>query len=126
MFDVSSVLSAMGGLGLLTFGQQTIKYVRDERRKKVENEREDAQAPLVAGSRWLGMVDQATVIQQRTITALQEQLAQVQLELSTLRSENNQLREQDKIKTAQIRDLYATIGELEAANRKHPPGRRTT
>lgn len=122
MVDVSSVLSAMGGVGLLTFGQQTYKYVRDERRKKIENAQADAQAPLVAGSKWLGMVDQATMIQQRTITALQEQQDQMQLELSTLRAENTQLREQDKIKTAQIRELYATIGELEAANRK--PGRR--
>lgn len=122
MFDVSSVLSAMGGLGLLTFGQQTVKYVRDERRKKVENDREDAQAPLAAGSRWLGMVDQATVIQQRTITAMQERVDQLTLEVGTLRSENTQLREQDKIKTAQIRDLYATIGQLEAENRR--PGRR--
>lgn len=124
MFDVSSMLSAMGGVGLLTFGRETVKYVRDERRKKIENAQADAQAPLVAGSKWLGMVDQATMIQQRTITALQEQQDQMQLELSTLRAENTQLREQDKIKTAQIRELYATIGELEEANRKHPPGRR--
>jgi TolA-binding protein len=124
VFDVSTVLSAMGGVGLLTFGQQTVKYVRDERRKRIENAREDAQAPLVAGSKWLGMVDQATMIQQRTITALKEQLDQLELEVGTLRSENTQLREQDKIKTAQIRDLYATIGELEDANRKRPPSRR--
>lgn len=119
MFDLSSVLSAMGGLGLLTFGQQTIKYVRDERRKKIENDREDAEAPLTAGSKWLGIVDQATVIQQRTITAMQERMDQLMLEVSTLRSENTALREQDKIKTGQIRDLYATIGQLEAESRKH-------
>jgi TolA-binding protein len=123
---MSSMVSAMGGVGLLTFAQQTIKYVRDERRKKVENDREDAQAPLVAGSQWLGMVDQANVIQQRAITTLQNQLAQVELEVGTLRAENTQLREQDKIKTAQIRELYATIGQLEAENRKHPPGRRSS
>ena len=124
MFDLSSTLTAIGGVGLLTFGQQTIKYVRDERRKKIENARADSQAPLVERSQWMGLADQATMIQQRTITALQERLDQVTLEVSTLRSENTELRAQDKIKTAQIRDLYATIGELEEANRKHPPGRR--
>jgi TolA-binding protein len=124
VFDVSSVLSAMGGIGLLTFGQQTIKYVRDERRKKIENAQKDSQAPLLERSQWLGLADQATMIQQRTIKTLEDQLQQVQLELSTLRAENTELRAQDKIKTAQIRELYATIGELEAANRKHPPSRR--
>lgn len=124
MFDLSTVLSAVGGVGMLKFAQEAVKYVRDERRKKIENAQADAQAPLVAGSKWLGMVDQATMIQQRTITTLQEQQDQMQLELSTLRAENTQLREQDKIKTAQIRELYATIGQLEAESRKHQQGRR--
>ena len=121
MFDVSTVVGAMGGVGLLTFGQQTIKYIRDERRKRIENARTDAQAPMVGQSMMLGIVDQATVIQQRTITALKDQLDQLELEVSTLRAENTQLRAQMADKTKQIRELYATIGELEEANRKRSP-----
>jgi CRP-like cAMP-binding protein len=124
VFDVSSALTAVGGVGLLTFGQQTIKYIRDERRKKIENAREDSRAPILERSQWLSLADQATMIQQRTIKALEDQLQQVQLELSTLRAENTELRAQDKIKTAQIRELYATIGQLEAESRQRPPGRR--
>jgi len=123
MVDLSTILGGAGGLTLFAVVQQAIKYALEERRKTAEEKRAEAREPIVERQSILGIADQATVIQQRTIAALQERLDQVTLEVSTLRAENTELRAQMKDKTAQIKDLYETIGQLEDENRKHP-GRR--
>lgn len=111
--DLTTVLSAMGGVGTLTVLQQTVAWWRDERRKTRAARAAEAEAPASHESLMLGIADQATLIQQRSIKSLQDQLDQVQLEVGTLRTENTTLRDQMTIKDAQIKRLYQRIGELE-------------
>lgn len=111
--DLTTVLSAMGGIGTLTILQQTIGWFRDERRKNNAEARAQAAAPGAQQSLMLSVADQATVIQQRAIKSLEDQLAQVQLEVGTLRTENTDLRQQMAAKDRQISKLYRRIGELE-------------
>lgn len=111
--DLTTVLSAMGGIGTLTILQQAVGWFREERRKDSAEARAEAEAPGARQSLMLTVADQATVIQQRAIKSLEDQLAQVQLEVGTLRTENQDLRDQMTAKDKQIRRLYTRIGELE-------------
>lgn len=111
--DMTTVVSAMGGVGTLTVLQQSIAWWRDERRKGRADLRAAADAPATHEALVLGVADQATVIMQRSIKSLEDQLAQVQFEVSTLRTENTDLRGQMEKKNGEIRRLYQRIGELE-------------
>lgn len=111
--DLTTVLSAMGGIGTLTILQQTIAWFRDERRKDRADARAEAVTPGTQQSLMLSVADHATVIQQRAIKSLEDQLAQVQLEVGTLRTENQDLRNEMAAKDKQISRLYTRIGQLE-------------
>lgn len=105
--DLTTVLSAMGGVGMLTFLQQTIGWLREERRKSSAEARAQAVAPVAQQSLMLGMADQNTAIQQRVITSLENELAKVQRENAAL------LHDQDA-RERLIARLYTRIGQLEA------------
>jgi len=113
VLDMTTVLSAMGGVGTLTVVQQTIGWYREERRKGRTEARAEAEAPAAHQSLLLGIADQATVIQQRSIKSLEDQVEQLQLEVGTLRTENKQLRTDMTTKDQQINRLYTRIGQLE-------------
>jgi len=123
---MTTVLSAMGGVGTLTILQQTVAWYREERRKVRAEDRVEAEVPVTHQSLMLGIADQATVIQQRSITTLKEQVEQLQLEVGTLRTENQDLRQQMATKDREISRLYSRIGQLEMEISqinpdRHPP-----
>jgi peptidoglycan hydrolase CwlO-like protein len=111
--DLTTALTAMGGIGTVTILQQAIGWFLEERRKDSAEARAAAAAPVAQQSQLLEMADQTTVIQQRAIKSMEDQLAQVQLEVGTLRAENTDLRVQMATKDKEISRLYARIGKLE-------------
>lgn len=119
--DLTTVMSAIGGIGTLTILQQTIGWYREERRKNSAEDRAQAVAPVAQQSIMLTVADQATVIQQRAIKSLEDQLGQVQLEVGTLRAENAALRQDSAAKERQIARLYTRIGQLEAGANQIDP-----
>jgi predicted RNase H-like nuclease (RuvC/YqgF family) len=122
--DVTTVLAATALGGTATIAQQIVGWFREERRKDHAEARTEATAPVERESKVLVVADQAVVIQQRSIKRLEEELAQVQLEVGTLRTENTSLREQMAAKDKEIQGildakdrelarLYTRIGKLE-------------
>jgi len=112
--DLTTVLSAMGGVGMLTFLQQAVGLYREERRKTSAEARAQAAAPVAQQSLMMGMADQATGIQQRAIASLEDQLEKA------LR-ENALLRQDQDAKERLITRLYIRIGQLEdKAGKKDP------
>lgn len=104
--DLTTVLSAMGGVGMLTFLQQAVGLYREERRKTTAEIRAQAAAPVAQQSMMLGMADQYSGIQQRTIASLEEQLEKAQREKAALAQEREA---QERL----IARLYFRIGQLE-------------
>jgi TolA-binding protein len=124
--DLTTALTAMGGIGTVTILQQAIGWFLEERRKDSAEARAAAAAPVTQQSLMLEMADTATTIQQRAIKSMEDQLAQVQLEVGTLRAENTDLREQMATKDKEISRLYARIGKLEVEIDHLPEGKTTT
>lgn len=104
--DLTTVMSAIGGVGTLTLLQQAVGLYREERRKGSAEARAQAAAPAEQESLILGVASQATGIQRQTILALQEQLDK------TLR-ENESLRQDQETRERLITRLYTRIGQLE-------------
>lgn len=121
--DVTTILSAIGSVGTLTILQQSIGWFREERRKGSAEDRAAAAAPATQQSLVLTVADQATMLQQRSIKALEDQAEQQGLEIGTLRAENEALRSEMAAKDKQIDRLYTRIGQLEdKINQLESPG----
>lgn len=119
--DLTTALSVTAGLGIVTTLQQTIGWFLEERRKGNAEDRAEAAAPATQQSLVLTVADQATMLQQRSIKALEDRAAQQDLELGTLRAENGELREQMAVKDKEIDRLYTRIGKLEDKIRSMQP-----
>lgn len=119
--DLTTALTAIGGLGIVTTLQQTIGWFLEERRKGDAAARAEATAPATQQSLVLTVADQATTLQQRSIKALEDRVEQQDLELGTLRAENGELRDQMAIKDREVDRLYTRIGKLEDKIRSMQP-----
>jgi len=112
--DLTTVLSAMGGVGMLTFLQQAVGLYREERRKTSAEARAQAAAPVTQQSLMMGMADQNSSIQQRTIAALEDQLDKALRDNATLRQDQ-------ETRERLIARLSIRIGQLESqAGQKDP------
>lgn len=97
MADWSAPLASLMTTGSVAFMLTIVKAARDEsehwaerRRKRKAERREDEQEPLKAEQLHLGIVDQATVIQQRMIETLEHQVEELKLRYELLKTESDQ------------------------------------
>jgi hypothetical protein len=109
MIDLSTVVTALFGGGLVTAAVQGAKFWQDERARKVNERRLAGRAPLLEKSLELRVAEQATSIQQGMIDRLQRELEELQLQFSAHKVDAERQRQADQ---QQIREQRRQIHEL--------------
>lgn len=110
MFDVQGPLITAGLVAIIGALVQLYSLVQDRKRTRAKDSREDAKEPLIHRAMELGVLDQATVIQQRMIDSQGEEIQKLTLKVATLTAENKTLRDQMMDMFLQIRDMERRTG----------------
>lgn len=121
MLDLQTPL--LTGLVVAVVGAlvQVYSIVQDRKHTRHKDQQEDAKEPLVKRSMELGMLDQATIIQQRMIDAQGEEIEKLTLKVATLTRENKMLRDQMMDMFLQIREMERRSGISGTAPYTTPP-----
>lgn len=119
MDNVSSIISAVGGLTVLTTIQQVITGMLDERRKSAEAKRTRRREPLDRRHQELGNLSEAEALAERQNIRLGRQVEHLQLELDKRDQAIKQRDAEILRQRAEIAQLYQ---EIYRSSRRPPTG----
>lgn len=108
MADWSTLAGAVLGGGGITGVVAFARFVRDERRQRAAGKRAEEDRPLEAQVTQLGLVERATVIQQRAIESLEAQVEDQKLRYSIYKQETDE----------RIAGLEQRVGQLQTSLRQ--------
>lgn len=112
MFNIEGPLVTAGLVAVIGAIVQVYSLLQDRRKTRNADARDAAREPLTRQGLELGVINQATVIQQRMIDSQGEQIQQLTLKVATLTAENALLRNQMMDMYIQMRAMEVRTGPI--------------